>query len=147
MLEDAIANFRALAHPPATTQSQITVRPETSDEGPLLALQNPVREADLFARGAVARDMAEDMRCGRAAEAEAVEARLLAIERTVPNSLYEARTFADFKYGAGQSRDGSWPRPPTHRCLAEDRRSLDADVEEFLHDLGVAAHAYLAAAH
>jgi len=62
----------------------------------------------------------------------------------VPDALYEARSFADFKYGAGQSRDGSWPRPPGHQCLARDRHDLDGDVEEFLRDLEGAARAYLA---
>lgn len=147
MLEIAIADFRALVHPEPARRSEGTVRVVTPEEGRLLALRDPVQEADLFARGAVARDMAEHMRCGRTAEAEAAEARLLAIERTVPDALYEARTLADFKYGAGQSRDGSWPRPPGHRCRAEDRRDLDGDVEEFLRDLDAAARAYLAAPH
>jgi hypothetical protein len=84
------------------------------------------------------------MFCGRAAEAAAVEARLLALEGTVPDALYEARTFADFKYGNGQSRDGSWPRPAGHACRAEDRRDLDGDVEGDLRDLEAAARAYLA---
>jgi hypothetical protein len=147
MLEAAIADFRALVHPEPARRSQMIVRSAAPEEGHRLALWNAVLEADLFARGAVARAMAEDMRCGRAAEAEAVESRLLAIERTVPGALYEDRSFADFKYGAGQSRDGSWPRPPTLRCLAEERRALDGDVEEYLRDLGAAARAYLDSAH
>jgi hypothetical protein len=147
MLEDEVANFTALAHPERARRSQVTVRSVTPEEARLLALRDAVQEADLFARGAVARDMAEAMRCGRPAAAEAAEGRLLAIERGVPGALYEGRTFADFKYGAGQSRDGSWPRPPTHACLASDQRDLDGDVEQYLHDLEAAARAYLAAAH
>jgi hypothetical protein len=146
-LEIAVANFRERLLPETARRPQATMPAPTPEGGPRAALRNVVVEADLFARGAIARAMAENMRCGRSAQAEAVEARLLAIERTVPDALYDGRTLADFKYGAGQSRDGSWPRPPTHRCLEEERRALDGDVEEDLRDLGAAAQAYLAGAH
>ena len=125
----------------------MTIRTVTPEEARLSSLQFAVEEADLFAHGAVARDMAEALRCGRAATAEAVEVRLLTLEHDVPGALYEPRTFADFKYDAGQSRDGSWPRPPTLRCLASDQRDLDGDVEQYLHDLEAAARTYVAASH
>jgi hypothetical protein len=147
MLEGAIADFRALVHPQTAPRPEVTLRVLTPEEERRSTLRQPVQEADLFARGAVAEDMAENMRCGREGEAQAAEARLLALERTVPDALYEARTLAEFKYDAGQSRDGSWPRPPTLRCLARDRSELNGDVEEYLRDLEAAARAYLAAAH
>jgi hypothetical protein len=125
----------------------MTMRVLTPEEARLSNLRAPVQEADLFARGAVARAMAEHMRCGRTADAEAAEARLLAIERNVPDALYEDRTLAQFKYDAGQSRDGSWPSPPGHACLAEDRRDLDGDVEQYLGELEAAARTYAAAPH
>jgi hypothetical protein len=146
-LEAAIAFFRGQVHPETAQRSEVRMRVLTPAEARLSDLRAPVEEADLFARGAVARAMAEDMRCGRTAEAEAVETRLLAIERSVPDALYVARTLAQFKYDAGQSRDGSWPRPPGHQCLAEDRRDLDGDVEQFLGELEAAARAYVAAPH
>jgi hypothetical protein len=147
ILEMAIADFRGAVHPRPARRSEVSVRVVTPDEAHLLALRDSVREADLFARGAVARDMAEHMFCGRAPEATAVEARLLALEGIVPDALYGARTLADFKYGNGQSRDGSWPRPPGHLCRSDDRRALDGDVEENLRDLEAAARAYLAGRH
>jgi hypothetical protein len=146
-LENATAFFRELVHPETARPPEATMRVLTLEQAQRATLQGPVREADLFARGAVVRAIAEHMICRRTAEAETLEARLMAVERTIPDALYDDRTLAQLKYQAGQSRDGGWPRPPGHQCLAEDRQDLDGDAEGNLRDLEAAAHAYLAALH
>lgn len=145
--EAALASYRRELDPEAGRPTA-TFREVSPDEARLQQLRGPMLEADLFARGAVARAMAAQMWCGNESAAAALETRLLEIERSVPEALEEFDfhgPWSERKYESGQSRDGSWPRPPGVECPWQDQPNLDRDAEEYLQELAQAAEAWRAA--